>query len=196
MPMNYREGVCVCVCVCVWDQWPHLVLQFINVIIDINDLSIQHVGPTPAVVQRTVVVLNGALESWENEFILNSTAVLQLIAWASVAKKCVCVCVCVFTHSDVLHRLVEIVQLSPGHGAGVEAAQLTGHWAEVVVHLVQILQQDDDTAVTRCKKNKKKNQQTNTRHTHILNFSQVSCRTSFLFVLSGIFCLLSTFKFI
>lgn len=56
-------------CVCVCDQGPHLVLQIIEVIFDIHDLSVQHVGPNPAVVQRTVVLLYGPLESWENEFV-------------------------------------------------------------------------------------------------------------------------------
>ena len=55
--------MCVCVCVCVSD----LVLQFTDVIVDVHDLSVQHVGSTPALVQRAVVVLYGPLgESWEN----------------------------------------------------------------------------------------------------------------------------------
>lgn len=54
---------------------------------DVFDLSFQHVGPTPAVFQRAVVVLYGPLESWENECILN--AALLCVVQATSVNVCI-----------------------------------------------------------------------------------------------------------
>lgn len=68
---------------------------------------------------------------------------------SSMKYKLRLVCGCE-TYSDVLYRLVEAVELSPGHRAGIEVSQLRGDGAEVVVHSLQILQEHDDAAVARC----------------------------------------------
>lgn len=58
------------------------------------------------------------------------------------------------SYSNILHRFVEIAELSPGDGAGVQVSQLTAHSREVLVHFVQILQQNDHAAVTYCRENR------------------------------------------
>lgn len=73
---GFLKRVCAC-------GYP--LLQLINFTIDIFDVSIQGFNSISAVIQCAVVVLDGPLESWENDFISYNTIVM--------ATLCVCVCV-------------------------------------------------------------------------------------------------------
>lgn len=117
-------------------------LQRVQVLREVHVLILQLISPLPDLVHGSQVLTELILEKKKRDEIRPTGQE----TWAESDVK-------PSTYSDSHHSAVETMEASPGDGAGVEVDQLTANGGEGPLNALQILQQQQDTAVTHCQGN-------------------------------------------
>lgn len=117
------------------------VLQRIQVLCEVYVLILQLISPLPDFVHSSVVLTQLVLEK--------KRAAIKSAGQDKQAKSSTRPA----THSNSRHSAVETMEASPGDGAGAEVEQLASDGGEGHLNALQILQQEQDAAVTHCPEN-------------------------------------------